>query len=75
MRVSIIRAVIWNRYYISIFLFPSVFLKSREQLILLFQILQRIFLPLNRLFETLNPHKPLHGFRSEAPDKSPRFYK
>ena len=61
MRVSIIRAVIWNRYYTSIFLFPSVFFKSREQfnclllqireqLILLFQILQRIFLPLNRLF-------------------------
>ena len=61
MRVSIIRAVIWNRYYVSIFLFPSVFFKSRERfnplfsnlesdLILLFQILQRIFLPLNRLF-------------------------
>jgi hypothetical protein len=49
MRVSIIRAVIWNRYYVSIFLFPSVFFKSRERfnplvsnlesdLILLFQI-------------------------------------
>lgn len=50
MRVSIIRAVIWNRYYISIFYFRLFFLKSREQLILLFQILQRIFLPLNRLF-------------------------
>ena len=42
--------LLYTSYYISIFLFPSVFLKSREQLILLFQILQRIFLPLNRLF-------------------------